>query len=138
MLEEQDPELQLRLNARNSALGKQRISAILEVIRTAAAADPDVAVLWRRLQGDYHANQRAIVERLHERGHLSAELDISRATDILWTINHPNTWQLLVVDRGWTPPQYEQWTGDLACTQLLRPKRATTRTPRATSKRKRR
>ena len=133
VLEEPNPERQLRLNARNSAMGKHRISAILEVIRTAAAVDPDVAALWQRIQSDYHANQRAIVERLHQRGHLSAELDISRATDILWTINHPNTWQLLVVDRGWTPPQYEQWTGDLACAQLLRPRRATPRRPGAAS-----
>src|ERR1043166_1486341 len=61
VLEEDDPERRLRLNARNSATGKQRISAILEVIRTAAAVDPDVATLWQRIQNDYHANQRAIV-----------------------------------------------------------------------------
>ena len=121
VLEEHDPERQLHLNARNSATGKQRISAILEVIRTAAAVDPDVAELWRRIQSDYHANQRAIVERLQERGHLNRKLDVQQATDILWTINHPNTWQLLVVDCGWTPERYEQWTGDLACNQLLRP-----------------
>jgi AcrR family transcriptional regulator len=124
VLEEKDPERQLRLNASNSAARKQRISAILEVIRGAAAIDPDVAALWQRIQTDYHANQRAIVERLHERRHLRQGLDIDRAADILWTINHPNTWQLLVADRGWTPEQYEQWTGDLACAQLLRPRPA--------------
>ena len=123
VLEEQDPEKQLRLNARNSASGKQRISGVLEVIRTAAAVDPDVAVLWRRIQSEYRANQGAIVEQLHAHGHLRPALDTERATDILWTINHPNTWQLLVVDRGWTPEQYERWTGDLACTELLGPAR---------------
>jgi len=120
VLEEKDPERQLRLNARNSAAGKQRISGILEVIRSAAAIDSDVAELWQRIQTDYHANQRAIVERLHQRRHLRKGLDVERASDILWTINHPNNWQLLVVDRGWTPDEYERWTGDLACAQLLR------------------
>ena len=120
VLDEEDPERRLRLNAHNSANGKQRISAILEVIRTAAPLDPDVGALWQRIQRDYHANQRAIVERLHERDQLNPDLDVKRATDILWTINHPNTWQLLVVDRGWTPELYERWTGDLACAQLLR------------------
>jgi AcrR family transcriptional regulator len=120
VLEEKDPKRQLHLNARNSAAGKQRISGILEVIRSAAAVDPDVAELWQRIQTDYHANQRAIVERLHQRRHLRQGLDVERAADILWTINHPNNWQLLVVDRGWTPDQYEQWTGDLGCAQLLR------------------
>lgn len=129
VLEEKDPERQLRLNASNSAAGKQRISAILEVIRSAAAAE-DVAELWQRIQTEYHANQRAIVERLHQRRHLRKGLDVERATDILWTINHPNTWQLLVVDRGWTPEQYEHWTGDLACAQLLRPRPAGARSQR--------
>jgi AcrR family transcriptional regulator len=120
VLEEQDPQRQLRLNAHNSATGKQRVSATLEVIRAAAAVDPDVASLWQRIQSDYHANQRAIVERLRDRGYLRPQLDVQQATDILWTINHPNTWQLLVVNRSWTPEQYERWTGDLACAQLLR------------------
>jgi AcrR family transcriptional regulator len=117
VLDEPDLERRLRLNAHNSALGKQRISGILEVIRTAAPTDADIASLWERIQSDYRANQRAIVEPLGKQ--LRPGLGVERATDILWTINHPNTWQLVVVDRGWTPDEYEQWTGDLACAQLL-------------------
>jgi hypothetical protein len=75
-----------------------------------------------RIQSEYHANQRAIVERLADRGDLRSDLDVETATDILWTINHPNTWQLLVVDQGWTPDEYEQWTADTACAQLLQSK----------------
>jgi AcrR family transcriptional regulator len=125
VLDEENPERQLRLNASNSATGKRRLSAILEVIRNGASVDADIAALWQRIQVEYHANQRAIVERLHERGHLHPSLDIERATDILWALNHPNNWRILVVDRGWAPEQYEQWTGDLACAQLLgrRPRR---------------
>jgi AcrR family transcriptional regulator len=119
VLDERDPERRLRLNAHNSTLGKQRISGILEVIRSAAPTDSEIASLWRRIQAEYHANQRAIVEPMDEQNQLRKGLDVDRATDILWTINHPNTWQLLVVDRGWTFAQYEQWTGDLACAQLL-------------------
>lgn len=119
VLDESDPERRLRLNAQNSAAGKQRISGVLEVIRSAAPTDPDIATLWDRIQTDYHANQRAILEPLHQQGRLRPELELDRAADILWAINHPNTWQLLVVDRGWTPELYEKWTGDLAAAQLL-------------------
>ena len=129
VLEEQDPERQLRLNAHNSATGKRRISAILEVIRSAAAAEPDVATLWQRIQTDYHANQRAIVESLDAKHALRPGLDIEHATDILWTVNHPNTWQLLVTQRGWRAEQYEQWTADLACAQLLDGTRQRKRSP---------
>jgi hypothetical protein len=40
---------------------------------------------------------------------------------MLWTINHPNTGQLLVGERGWSTDQYELWTADLAVKQLLAP-----------------
>jgi AcrR family transcriptional regulator len=119
VLEEPDPERQLRLNARNSRQGKVRVAALAEVIRSAAAIDPDIDALWVRIGTEYHANQRAIVDSLNEKAALRPNLDVQRATDILWTLNHPNVWQLLVSDRGWTPDQYEEWCGDLACHQLL-------------------
>ena len=120
VLEEPDPERQLRLNARNSKAVKLRIGPLIEVIRNAASVDPDIEGLWSRIQTDFYANQRAIVERLHKRKALRRGLDVTRAADILWTLNHPNLWQLLVVERGWTPDRFEKWFADTACAQLLR------------------
>jgi AcrR family transcriptional regulator len=119
VVEEPDPQRQLRLNARNSRAVKTRIAGLLKVIRDAAPVDPDIEALWERIQTEFHANQRAIVERLAERKALRRGLDVDRATDILWTLNHPDVWQLLVGERGWTPDQYERWFGDTACAQLL-------------------
>jgi AcrR family transcriptional regulator len=120
VLEEPDPERQLRLNARNSKTVKLRIAPLIEVIRNAASVDADIEVLWSRIQTDFYDNQRAIVERLHQRKALRRGLDVTRASDILWTLNHPNLWQLLVVERGWTPERFEKWFADTACAQLLR------------------
>jgi AcrR family transcriptional regulator len=125
VLEEPDPRRQLRLNARNSREGKSRIAAIAEVIRSAAPLDSEIAALWERINVEYYANQRAIVEILARKRALKRSLDVERATDILWTINHPNTWQLVVRQRGWTPEQYERWACETACEQLLRQPRAT-------------
>ena len=61
---------------------------------------------------------------MNEKGALKPDLGVDRAADILWTLNHPTVWQLLVGTRGWTPDQYEQWCADTACSQLLgRPER---------------
>jgi AcrR family transcriptional regulator len=120
VLAEPDPQRQLRLNARNSRAVKTRIAGMLKVIRDAAPVDRDIEALWQRIQTEFHANQRVIVERLAERKALRRGLGVDRATDILWTLNHPDVWQLLVAERGWTPEQYEQWFGDTACAQLLR------------------
>jgi AcrR family transcriptional regulator len=120
VLEEPDPRRRLRLNARNSRAAKTRIAGVLKVIRDAAPGDPDIDELWERIQTEFHANQRVIVERLAQTNALRPGLGIDRATDILWTLNHPDVWQLLVGQRGWTPEQYEEWFADTACAQLLR------------------
>jgi AcrR family transcriptional regulator len=119
VLDEPDPERQLRRNAHNARVAKLRIAAIMGVIRSAAGADPDIAALWDRIQADFYDNQRAIVRSLHDRDALRADLDVDRAADILWTLNHPDVWHLLVGERGWTPEQFERWFGDTACAQLL-------------------
>ena len=119
VLEEPDPERQLRLSARNSRAVKLRAAALMRVIRDAAAADADIAALWQRIQDDFHANQRSIVDALGANHALSPGLDPARAADVLWTLNHPDVWHLLVGERGWTPDEYEQWFGDAACAALL-------------------
>ncbi len=120
MIEERDAERQLRLNARNSRAAKQRIGGILEVIRAAATGDEEAQALWQRIETEYHANQHAVVESLHRKNALRPELDLDRAADILWTINHPSQWQLLVGIRGWSANEFEEWCAQLACAQLLR------------------
>src|SRR5262245_17358034 len=90
MLDEPDPEQQLRRNARNSRLGKERVASVGEVIHSGAHADPEIAALWARIQEQYRENQRAVAQSLADKNALT--LDVERAADILWTINHPSTW----------------------------------------------
>ena len=114
---EPDPGRNLELTAQASRVVKARIGATLEVIRSAAYADADIGALWDRIQTEFHANQRVIVASLEPA--LRPGLDVESATDILWTLNHPNVWQLLVDERGWTPEQWERWFADAARAQLL-------------------
>lgn len=120
VLDERDPTRQLRLNARNARAVKLRIAPVLEVVRAAAASDADIASLWERIQSDFHANQGAVVESLAAKGALAPGLGVERATDILWALNHPDVWQLLVGRRGWSADEWERWFADAAAAQLLR------------------
>lgn len=119
VLEERDPATKLRKTAHHSVLVKERIGGLLRAIRDGAPSEPEVGELWSLIQSDFHANQRVIVESLGSRGGLANGLDVDRATDILWTLNHPDLWLLLVGQRGWTPSQFEAWLADAFCSQLL-------------------
>jgi AcrR family transcriptional regulator len=119
VLAEPDPERQLRLNARNARIVKERAGTLLGVIRSAADADADIATLWNRIQGDFHENQRGIVAALDGKGALRPGLTVDRGADVLWTLNHPDVWLLLVRERGWTPDEWEHWFAESASAQLL-------------------
>lgn len=119
LLEEPDPERQVRLMARQSREVKERAGPLLAVIRNAAPADPDSAALWGRIETQFHDVLRPIVESLRRKGALRQGLGVARATDVFWTLNHPDVWHLLVTVRGWTPAQWERWFGDAVCEQLL-------------------
>ena len=45
--------------------------------------------------------------------------DLDRSADVLYALNDPATYYLLVRDRGWSPDAYERWLGDLLCRELL-------------------
>lgn len=119
MMAAPDPRQILELNARNSRIVKSRAAGLMRVIRDAAAADPDASTLWSLIQNEFHANQETVVRALQERGALRPELTVEKATDILWTLNHPDLWQLLVVHCGWTPEAYETWLAETFRVQLL-------------------
>lgn len=121
LLAEPDPRRQVELVARNSCIVKQRIGPLLRAIRSAAAVDADSANLWQLIQSDFHANQRAVVEAIAGHGGLRANLDVATATDILWTLNHPDVWLLLTDHRGWSPDRFERWLEHTLAEQLLGP-----------------
>jgi AcrR family transcriptional regulator len=118
VLDEPDPVQQLRLNARNARRVKTRAGTMLGVIRSAAEVDGDAAALWARIESDFHANQGAVVASVAAKGALRPGLGVDRATDILWTLNHPDVW-LLLAGRGWTPAEFENWFADASCSDLL-------------------
>lgn len=113
-----EPRKALRLTAQNSRVIKERAAELMETMRAAAPSDPDIADLWGRIETEFHANQRSIVDAIHRRKALKRGLDPARAADILWSLNHPALYTLLI-GRGWTPEEYEGWLYDTLRAQLL-------------------
>ena len=85
-----------------------------------AAADPEIDALSKRIWSQFYDNQRDVVKALHRRKALKKGLSVDRAADILWTLNHPRTYLLLLDERSWTPEEYERWLGDITIAELLK------------------
>jgi AcrR family transcriptional regulator len=91
---------------------------VLEVLRSAGAADPDLAAVARAGDDRRRAGQAAIVRGWAQAGALRAGLDDGLAADILWGLTSPELYELFVVRQAWPAVRYASWLHD-AIEQLL-------------------
>lgn len=87
----------------------ERSSAIMRVLATASAVDPDAAQLMEEIRRQRHTGQSRIVAALSALGALDPDLKFSEAADITYAVLSPEVHHILTVERGWTAGQYEQW-----------------------------
>jgi AcrR family transcriptional regulator len=116
---EEGTRRRLRLLARNGRLILERTAPVYEVLRGAAAADPEIASLWEQAKAQRLAGQRELLRVLTERAPLRRGLPVAAATDILFAVGSPETYRLLVVDRGWSADRFERWYADALARLLL-------------------
>ena len=109
---EPDPRRRLRILARNGRSILERTTPIYEVLRGAASADPQIASLWERNKAQRFAGQRELLRVLTQGGALREGLTVKAAADILFAIGSPETYRLLVLDRGWSADRFERWYAD--------------------------
>ena len=119
MLAERDPKRLLSAMARQSAAVKERAGPVMDVVRDAATADPDVGALWERIQSEFRSMVvEPLASHLGTLGALAPDVDVTTAADILWTLNHPDVWRLLSAC-GWDLASYERWLTATLQDQLL-------------------
>jgi AcrR family transcriptional regulator len=97
------------------------VSPIVQLARAAAASDPDMAALLRAANDDRERRARHHARFLQERGYLRQGLPLDQATDILWTCTSDELYDLLVTQRGWSPPRFARFLGDYLIAALLPP-----------------
>ncbi|HEX9122496.1 MAG TPA: helix-turn-helix domain-containing protein [Actinomycetota bacterium] len=117
--DELDPHRRLQVLAKNGRSILERVAPIYEVLRGAAAADPEIASLWELNKAQRFAGQSELVRILAARSSLRAGLTVRTAADILFAIGSPETYRLLVVDRGWSADRFERWYTDTLARLLL-------------------
>jgi AcrR family transcriptional regulator len=81
----------------------------LDAVLRAAAADPEPAELLAAARAaalDVHARA---VDELAEHPGFTVDMSLQRATDVVATMLAPETYGLLVVQQGWTTPDWAEW-----------------------------
>jgi AcrR family transcriptional regulator len=113
------PLEQLRLQVEATAEIHGRVAPILEVVRSAAAHDPEIAQLWQTNITQRHTVLATLAGALAAKTDLRAGLRPARAADIVLAVLAPEVYHLLVHDRGWSVEEWRQWALDALVRQLL-------------------
>ncbi|MEA2828171.1 MAG: hypothetical protein QOG43_2610 [Actinomycetota bacterium] len=97
------------------------VSPIRLLMRSAALADPEMADLLRETDEDRLRRMRHHADFLHERGYLRDGITVREATDVLWTCSSVELYDLLVLQRGWSPDRFAGFVADFMIVSLLPP-----------------
>ena len=86
-----------------------RTAPVFRIIREAAAADPEIAVLERGRAAQRLDNYRAAAQLLADRKALRPGITIDGAAAAIFAIGHPETYRGLVLDGDWDDDAWANW-----------------------------
>ncbi|MFN7992679.1 MAG: helix-turn-helix domain-containing protein [Bryobacteraceae bacterium] len=118
---EADAARKLRLYADAMRGIQPRLAPLIRVLQEAAPLDSDLTELWQSIAQRRAHNMKLFVRDLAATGRLRAGLSESRAADIVWSMNSPEFYLLLVEQRGWSVEEYSDWLADAWIRLLLEP-----------------
>jgi AcrR family transcriptional regulator len=97
-----------------------RLAPIYEAVRGAASADTDAREVWEKVVAERLGGARNVVAGVRARGGLREGLDPVAAADVVWALNDPGLYHLLVNQQGWAPPAFRDWLSEALRWQLMR------------------
>ncbi|MDQ3661076.1 MAG: TetR/AcrR family transcriptional regulator [Actinomycetota bacterium] len=116
---EPDPRRKLAIYGEHLSEAGPRASALQLLMRGAAVSDREAARMWDQMLTERLTGMTHFARELHEGGHLRTDMSIEDATDILFTYNSVELYDLLVIQREWTNERYGRFIADALIGALL-------------------
>ncbi len=85
------------------------LAPLFQVLQAAAAIEPELAELWQEISRRRAMNMQLLAKELKATGRLHPALSVRMVADIIWSMNSPEFYLLLVEQRGWSPEAFAQW-----------------------------
>jgi AcrR family transcriptional regulator len=98
---------------------QKRAVPVDDIMRSAAAVDPEIAALRARMHSLRYENMRKFASWLAANGPLRAGMTEEEAAAIVWTLAGPEVNRLLRTERNWSRERYVAWLSDTLTRTLL-------------------
>lgn len=119
VIEERDPRRQVELYAATQPGIHRRSGPLLRALQAAAGADDELRALWNAIEARRLAGQGQFAGMLAEREVMRSGVSVEHARDVVWTLCSLAVHDLLVISRGWTAEQYQDWLARALAVELL-------------------
>jgi AcrR family transcriptional regulator len=96
-----------------------RLSPLLHVLQAAAPEDKELAALWKDISERRAGNMRLLAQDLLATGEVRPALTVDEVADVIWAMNSPEFYLLLVEQRGWSLEKFEKWLAEAWIRLLL-------------------
>lgn len=97
----------------------EQMAPIRLLIRAAAVTDPEIVTLLVDSDRERLERMRHHAEFLHARGYLRPGITTEKATDVLYYCSSLEMYDVLVLQRGWSLPEFARLVGDFMIATLL-------------------
>lgn len=108
-LADPDPHGQIRRQVAGAADVYRRAAPLLDVVRSAATIDAELAEVWATNLQQRLTVQRVFAEALARKTPLPANMTVDAAADTALAILSPETYHLLVHHQGWVHTRWRDW-----------------------------
>ncbi|HZU78551.1 MAG TPA: hypothetical protein VE991_01435, partial [Acidimicrobiales bacterium] len=115
--DEPDQRRQLALFATDLADIVERLGPAYEMLRTAAAVEPEAGAVYAEMNGYRLVNMTRVAQWIAARGPLRMTVDEAAGT--IWTLASPDVARLLRDGRGMSKAEYARWLEDALVRVLL-------------------
>ncbi|MEU4519797.1 helix-turn-helix domain-containing protein [Amycolatopsis sp. NPDC024027] len=95
------------------------VSPVQLLARDAAAADPAAAEVWAQMRQEMLMAMTYFSAELLGTGQVKPGLSADDVRDILWTYHGPEQYELLCLERGWSPERYGKFLRDAMVAAVL-------------------
>lgn len=116
---EPDGRKKLEIYSNDYAERAEHAVPVQLLVRDAAASDPSARGVLDQLNEERLSGMTAFGEHLHESKVLRKGVRAADALDVLWLFTAPETYERLVIERGWTTRRFGRWIAQQLTAALL-------------------
>lgn len=113
------PRYKIELYVRHVLGVTPRITALIDVLRATASAEPDVAAFLDQMEDGRREGPRQLLGPLAGNGKLRDGLTANDVADIVFILASPDALRSLTTRCGWEPKRADRWLTVLLLHELL-------------------